>query len=520
MLLNGERLIINGVNRHEWNPKTGRCIGLEDMVSDINCMTRNNINAVRTCHYPDQIPWYYMCDDAGIYVMAETNLESHGSWQKLGAVEPSVNIPGSISQWREVVVDRARTNYETFKNHTSILFWSLGNESYAGDDIKAMNTYFKERQDGRLVHYEGSFYTRQYEDTISDVESRMYAKPYEIREYLSNHPKKPYLLCEYMHDMGNSLGGFDSYIKLIDEFEMYQGGFIWDFIDQAILVKDHVTGKEVLRYGGDFDDRPTFWRALTDNDRGSKFHIKSGSWLSADMFIDCKDVQVFMDGEVQKIYAPDNNSYEGDVSADEIRVQYTYETINTPSTTVVVTYTVDITGKIQVNVHYNGVKGLPEFPVFGMRFVMPTLADKYLYKGLSGETYPDRKAGAIEGVYEVSDLSLTPYLVPQECGMRMDTEWVDIVRHTSLDNSRTDYSSQTLRIEKKDEPFAFSCLPYTASEIENALHHEELPPARRTILCIYGAVRGVGGIDSWGSNVEDEYCISAEEDIDYSFTIC
>ena len=257
MLLNGERLIINGVNRHEWNPKTGRCIGLEDMVSDINCMTRNNINAVRTCHYPDQIPWYYMCDDAGIYVMAETNLESHGSWQKLGAVEPSVNIPGSISQWREVVVDRARTNYETFKNHTSILSWSLGNESYAGDDIKAMNTYFKERQDGRLVHYEGSFYTRQYEDTISDVESRMYAKPYEIREYLSNHPKKPYLLCEYMHDMGNSLGGFDSYIKLIDEFEMYQGGFIWDFIDQAILVKDHVTGKEVLRYGGDFDDRPS-----------------------------------------------------------------------------------------------------------------------------------------------------------------------------------------------------------------------------------------------------------------------
>ena len=257
MLLNGERLIINGVNRHEWNPKTGRCIGLEDLVSDIHCMTRNNINAVRTCHNPDQIPWYYMCDDAGIYVMAETNLESHGSWQKLGAVEPSVNIPGSISQWREVVVDRARTNYETFKNHTSILFWSLGNESYAGDDIKAMNTYFKERQDGRLVHYEGSFYTRQYEDTISDVESRMYAKPYEIREYLSNHPKKPYLLCEYMHDMGNSLGGFDSYIKLIDEFEMYQGGFIWDFIDQAILVKDHVTGKEVLRYGGDFDDRPS-----------------------------------------------------------------------------------------------------------------------------------------------------------------------------------------------------------------------------------------------------------------------
>ena len=257
MYLNGERLVIVGVNRHEWNPRTGRCIGTDDMISDIDCMKRNNINAVRTCHYPDQIPWYYMCDDAGIYVMAETNLESHGSWQKLGAIEPSCNVPGSVPQWREVVVDRARSNYETFKNHTSILFWSLGNESYAGDNIEAMNWFFKDKKDGRLVHYEGSIHNRAYEDTISDIESRMYAKPYEIEEYLSNNPKKPYLLCEYMHDMGNSLGGLGSYMKLIDKYEMYQGGFIWDFIDQALLVKDEVTGREVLRYGGDFDDRPS-----------------------------------------------------------------------------------------------------------------------------------------------------------------------------------------------------------------------------------------------------------------------
>ena len=201
--------------------------------------------------------------------------------------------------------------------------------------------------------------------------------------------------------------------------------------------------------------KPTFWRALTDNDRGSKFHIKSGSWLSADMFIDCKETQVIMDGEVQKPYAPDNNSFGGDVFADEIIVKYTYETISNPSTTVLVTYTVDVSGKIQVDVHYNGVKGLPELPVFGMRFIMPTLADKYIYKGLSGETYPDRKAGAQKGIYEVTDLSLTPYLVPQECGMRMDTEWLEISRHTSLDNSRTDQSPQTLRIEKKDKEFAF-----------------------------------------------------------------
>ena len=254
--LNGKRLVITGVNRHEWNVRTGRCIGIEDMKADISCMLRNNINSVRTCHYPDQIPWYYMCDDAGIYVMAETNLESHGSFQKLGAIEPSCNVPGSIPQWRDAVLERAKNNFETFKNHTSILFWSLGNESYAGDDIEAMNVYFAEKKDGRLVHYESSYYNRAYEDTISDFETRMYAKPEDVEEYLNNSPKKPYILCEFMHDMGNSMGGLGSYMKLIDKYDMYHGGFIWDFIDQAIMVKDSVTGKDVLRYGGDFDDKP------------------------------------------------------------------------------------------------------------------------------------------------------------------------------------------------------------------------------------------------------------------------
>lgn len=255
--LNGKRLVITGVNRHEWNARTGRCIGIEDMKADISCMLRNNINSVRTCHYPDQIPWYYMCDDAGIYVMAETNLESHGSFQKLGAIEPSCNVPGSIPQWRDAVLERAKNNFETFKNHTSILFWSLGNESYAGDDIEAMNVYFAEKKDGRLVHYESAYYNMAYEDTISDFETRMYAKPEDVEEYLNNSPKKPYILCEFMHDMGNSMGGLGSYMKLIDKYDMYHGGFIWDFIDQAIMVKDSVTGKDVLRYGGDFDDKPS-----------------------------------------------------------------------------------------------------------------------------------------------------------------------------------------------------------------------------------------------------------------------
>ncbi len=257
IFLNGKRLVINGVNRHEWSAEKGRCIGMEEMRKDMDCLISNHINAVRTCHYPNQMPWYGLCDRNGIYMMAEANLESHGSWQKMGVCEPSWNVPGSLPQWKEAVLDRVKSNFELFKNHVSILFWSLGNESYAGGNIEAMNRYLKEKRDGRLVHYEGVFHNRAYEDTVSDVESRMYAPPEQIREYLENDPKKPFLLCEYMHDMGNSLGGMDSYMKLLDEFEMYQGGFIWDYIDQAILVEDEVTGRKVLRYGGDFDDRPS-----------------------------------------------------------------------------------------------------------------------------------------------------------------------------------------------------------------------------------------------------------------------
>lgn len=267
--------------------------------------------------------------------------------------------------------------------------------------------------------------------------------------------------------------------------------------------------------------KPTFWRALTDNDRGSGFHLKSGKWLAADMFIRCKKIEVITDGISQgKPCAPDNNRYGSDQYANEISIHYTYETIIEPSALVDVIYIVTSDGKILTDVHYKGTKGLPQLPVFGLRMIMPTLADRYVYEGLSGETYPDRKAGAIHGIYEINDLNLTPYLVPQDCGMRMDTTWVKITRHSSLDNSRKDTSAQTLQIEQREKPFAFSCLPYTAEEIENATHQEELPLARRTVLCIYGAVRGVGGIDSWGSDVEPAYHISGEEEIHFSFTIC
>ena len=257
MLLNVKRLSLNGINRHEWSPYTGRAIRGYEMKCDIDIMKQNHINAVRTCHYPNQTIWYSMCDQAGLYVMAEVNLESHGSWQKNGVCEPSYNVPGSISRWRDVVMDRAVSNFEVLKNHTSILFWSLGNESYAGENFRLMNDYYKSVDPERLTHYEGNSWNPDYEDSISDLKSLMYPQPAKIADYLEHAPAKPFICCEFMHSMGNSVGGMGSYMELIDRYEMYQGGFVWDLIDQALYVRDEVTGKRVLRYGGDFDDRPS-----------------------------------------------------------------------------------------------------------------------------------------------------------------------------------------------------------------------------------------------------------------------
>ena len=266
--------------------------------------------------------------------------------------------------------------------------------------------------------------------------------------------------------------------------------------------------------------KPTFWRALTDNDRGSKFHISSGRWLAADMFIQCKEISVCVDGKnLGYPCAPANNVFSAEEYAKEVSITFTYETIVPPVNTVEVTYIVRKAGTLEVSVHYHGVEGLPQLPVFGLRLIMPTLADKYRYEGLSGETYPDRMAGGIKGIWEENNLAPTPYLVPQDCGMHMDTQWVEIYRSKALDNSRKIKEAQMLKVSSTDKKFAFSCLPYTALELENATHQEELPPTRRTVLCIYGAVRGVGGIDSWGSDVEKEYQIDATKDIKFSFNI-
>lgn len=266
MCINGKRIMFHGVNRHEFSARRGRAITKEEMLWDIRFLKQNNINAVRTSHYPNQSYWYELCDRYGIYLIDETNMETHGTWMKLGRIDAEGNIPGSRPEWKAAVLDRACSMVERDKNHPSVLIWSCGNESYAGDDIAAMSDFFHHRDPSRLVHYEGVFWNKAYR-YISDMESRMYAKPEEIARHLEDPDAKPYISCEYMHAMGNSLGGMELYSALEDRFDGYQGGFIWDYIDQAI----YQTGdgqsaccEERLAYGGDFDDRATDYCFCTD----------------------------------------------------------------------------------------------------------------------------------------------------------------------------------------------------------------------------------------------------------------
>ena len=267
--------------------------------------------------------------------------------------------------------------------------------------------------------------------------------------------------------------------------------------------------------------RPTFWRAMTDNDKGCGLPQRSHMWVGADLFCKHSNVVVKRDGQaIDTPIAPNNNQYSNEEYADTIEITFFYETGTIPSTTVEMIYTVDVTGRIVLTMRYHGQKGLPELPALGVRFVMPTMATKYQYEGLSGETYPDRMDGGMDGVYAIEGLPVTPYMVPQECGMHMNTKWLEVTRNSTQSNIRSVSRDEfNLRFEQMNQPFAFSALPYTCHELENATHHEELPPKRRTVVTILGEVRGVGGIDSWGSDVEEAYRIDAEKDYELTFAI-
>ena len=256
MTLNGKRIVFKGVNRHEFSSVSGRCVSEKELRKDLAVMKQNNINAIRTCHYPNTSLIYRLCDEYGLYMIDETNLESHGSWDTAYATgDYDYIVPNNKPEWLDMVMDRANSMYQRDKNHPSILIWSCGNESYGGKDIYEMSQFFRTQDPTRLVHYEGVFHDRSYNDT-SDMESQMYPSVDSIKEFLAKDRSKPFICCEYTHAMGNSCGAMHKYTDLTDTEPLYQGGFIWDYIDQTITKKDRY-GNEFQAYGGDFDERPT-----------------------------------------------------------------------------------------------------------------------------------------------------------------------------------------------------------------------------------------------------------------------
>lgn len=672
MHINGKRILFRGVNRHEFSVKSGRCISEEEMLWDVKFMKRCNINAVRTSHYPNQSYFYKLCDRYGIYMIDETNMESHGSWQKLGTCEPSWNVPGNHPEWQACVLDRANSMFQRDKNHPAILIWSLGNESYAGTCIAGMSKFFHDVDDTRLVHYEGCFWNREF-DFVSDMESRMYAKPQEIDEYLAAKPEKPYISCEFLHCMGNSGGNLNMYMELEEKYDQYQGGFIWDYIDQAVvMVNDQ--GETVYSYGGDHDERATdyefctngivyadrtispkaqevkawfsnvkltpdetgvtvknenlfrstesydfvyrilkngekifedrtklnvaagqtlrfdlpfaqvceageyvyevsmvlsedtiwaekgyevcfgqyvrsieapkvkctkplkviygdvnigvkgegfhfhfskaeagiaslryddkefipraprttYWRALTDNDRGCKHGFDRGQWMAAGLYQKMVDFQV-TEGE------------------NEVTIETKFLLPIVPEAQQTVKYTVTGDGAIRVEATYFGQEGLPTMPAFGMNFKLKERYHNFRFYGYGpDENYWDRMDGARLGIFEgTAQGNMSGYLLPQECGNRMGTRWLTV----------TDDNGFGLRFEAEEVPFENSVLPYSCYELEQAMHIEELPKIHYTWVRIMGCQMGIGGDDSWGSPVQRRYWLESNVDRKLVFTI-
>ena len=256
MLINGKRIVFKGANRHEFSSISGRVVSEAELRKDLVTMKRNNINAIRMCHYPNTSLIYRLCDEYGFYTMDETNLETHGSWDIAEfSKDFTYTIPHNKMEWLDMLLDRANSMYQRDKNHPAIIIWSCGNEAFGGRVIYEMSQFFRKVDPDRLVHYEGLFHDRSYNET-SDMESQMYPSVKMIKDFLAKDRSKPFICCEYYHTMGNSGGALHKYTDLTDEDPLYQGGFIWDYIDQSIYKKDRY-GKEFLAYGGDFGERPT-----------------------------------------------------------------------------------------------------------------------------------------------------------------------------------------------------------------------------------------------------------------------
>ena len=256
MRLNGVRIVFKGTNRHDYCAETGRAVPFDKLRRDLITMKRNNINAVRTSHYPNASALYALCDELGLYVIDENNMETHGIWDRYmrGLIPIEELLPGNRPDWKDILLDRVNSVFQRDKNHPCVLIWSCGNESMGGDVIYEMSRLFRELDGTRPVHYEGVDHDPRRPET-SDLYSQMYTPARQIPKFIAEHRDKPYILCEYVHSMGNSNGAMHWYTEYAYEEPQYQGGFIWDYLDQSVRARDRY-GNVIYNYGGDNGETP------------------------------------------------------------------------------------------------------------------------------------------------------------------------------------------------------------------------------------------------------------------------
>lgn len=263
LYLNGQKIKLRGVNRHDSHPFLGHTTPIEHIAEDLYKLKRHNVNAIRTSHYPNDPRFLEMCDELGFYVVDEADLEIHGTTAVLGEFHFNKWSRLAIDpQWKDAFVDRAKRMFERDKNHACVIFWSLGNESGAGNNHRAMRKYIKSRKPDAIVHYEGSNYENEtrwgiHMSDISDIESRMYPSLDECKKILNDkkHIKKPFYMCEYCHAMGNGPGDLRDYWEIIESNDKFIGGCVWEYTDHSVAVPDGKGGYK-FTYGGDFGDQP------------------------------------------------------------------------------------------------------------------------------------------------------------------------------------------------------------------------------------------------------------------------
>ena len=497
LLVNGKRIFVKGVNRHEISPEGGYSMTHAEMDKDMRVLKEFGFNAVRTCHYPDDPYWYDLCDKYGVYVTCEANIEAHGM---------HYNNPKAFSkqpEWVNAHLERGGRMVEVFRDHPSIIVWSMGNESDMGPAFEKQYALMKSLDpEKRPVQYEQGLRT-----PWTDIYCPMYTPAKDIAKYVQDPANgRPAILCEYAHAMGNSSGAFKDYWDNVAKFPSAQGGYVWDFADQALWQK-MPDGSRRLAYGGDFGDkpndgdfccngvfdalrrphpgayemkavmsafpdweirpRPNFWRAPTSNDTG---------WMIKDA---CK---VWRDATIT------GNLPEGCRSDLKTEVL--------PA------------GALKVDWKFYAPEGLAVLPRVGLTFTLPGSSDSIVAWHGRGphENYCDRTTATSVGDWrmKVGELNPNNYINPGEQGYRTETTRLEV---------------EGVTIETCGEPFGFNVWPWSQDELERATHVEDLVEHGVLTVNIDAAQMGVGGDNSWGRRPHDEHLVKPGRDYSLSFTV-